>query len=388
MPKAGRATVVGYSEFVVASEAMRKQGLAQIDGGAPPPAGGATADLPLVSVVIRTGYRPELREALESVATQTYPNLEAVVVDSVGEGRPAPEFDGDLTVILASLGEPLDRCRAANVGVDAGRGDFVLMLDDDDLLLPDHVARLVAALAEVPGARVAHAGVRVEGEGGRLIDLYDADFPPAKLFAWNHLPMNAVLFDRALAREACRFDEDLEVYEDWDFWLQLSRHTPFARAPGVSAIYRAHLGQSKLTVGDPETVRTLRNRVWEKWLRRMAPEDMEALVEDFRRQAAEAAGRLDDAHHAIGELEHGHTVTLERLAEIHARHAALERRHEEALGDAAAVLANTRAEAQGIAQGLRADLEATRTALEATRGSMSWRITRPLRSLMGLMGRR
>ncbi len=374
---------------------MDELGLAEIGADEPAPGvAGIAADLPRVSVVIRTGYRPELREALESVACQTYPNLEAVVVDAVGDRRPPPGIDSDLPVILASLGEPLDRCRAANVGVDAAGGDFVLMLDDDDLLLPDHVARLVAALADTPGARVAHAGVRVEGEGGRLIDLYDADFPPAKLFAWNHLPMNAVLFDRSLAQEACRFDEALEVYEDWDFWLQLSRHTTFARSPGVSAIYRAHLGRSQLTNGDPETIRVLRNRVWEKWLRRIEPADMEALVADFRQAGAEDAQRLADARHAIADLERSQAVILDRHVEIHdryaeieGRHAALEHRHGEALQHAA-TLANTIAAAEGHARALQADLEATRRALEETRASLSWRLTRPLRALMGLVGRR
>jgi Flp pilus assembly protein TadD len=44
--------------------------------------------------------------------------------------------------------------------------------------------------------------------------------------------------------DGVRFDVDIDYFDDWDFWLQCSRHTPFLRVPGLTAIYRAYLSQS------------------------------------------------------------------------------------------------------------------------------------------------
>ena len=44
--------------------------------------------LPLVSVIVRSMGRPELRLALESIARQDYPNVEVIVVDATGGSHP------------------------------------------------------------------------------------------------------------------------------------------------------------------------------------------------------------------------------------------------------------------------------------------------------------
>lgn len=251
-------------------------------------------DAPLVSVVVRSMDRPELAEALGSIALQTWPNIEVVVVDACGDHRPTPPACGPFPVSFVGAGEPLGRSRAANLGLAHARGELVIFLDDDDLLLPDHLARLVEALRREPGRRAAYAGVRVD-DGTGAVDLYDAEVTPARMLAWNHLPIHAVLFERSLAEEGCAFDEDLDLYEDWDFWLQVSRRTGLARAPGVSAVYRAHLGRSALTAGAAWEQFEARRRIWRKWLSAWDPADLEGLVNDFRRERDEDARRLAQA---------------------------------------------------------------------------------------------
>ena len=58
------------------------------------------------------------------------------------------------------------------------------------------------------------------------------------LLCWRNLfPMHAVLFERRpRSCDGCRVDEGLEYFEDWDFWLQLARHTAFAHSPRETAI--------------------------------------------------------------------------------------------------------------------------------------------------------
>lgn len=269
-------------------------------------------DLPLVSVIIRTLGRPELKDALDSIALQTYANIEVVVVDAGERRLDLPARCGRFPLRVVGAGG-LARSRAANLGLEAAHGDFVMFLDDDDLFCADHVARLQAALRRRPAVRAAYAGVRVE-RGGRVIDTYDAAFRPAMLMAWNHLPIHAVLFHRSLIVEGCRFDEDLDAYEDWDFWLQVAAKTGYERVEGVSAVYR--VGLRPQADNEEAWWAGNRERFWRKWLAVWEPGDLESLIQAFRRQTARDAQNLADAAFTEGELRRMLAEAERRLVEL------------------------------------------------------------------------
>ncbi|RAK56948.1 PIG-L family deacetylase [Phenylobacterium deserti] len=293
-------------------------------------------DAPLVSVLIRSVDRPELDDALDSVALQTYPNIEVVVVDATGKHRALPAWCGRFPMKLVGQGRALSRSEAANAALDAASGELLIFLDDDDLFHAEHVARLAEAKTKAQ-AQVAHSGVEVV-DGRGVIDVYDDGVTAARLMAWNRLPIMGVMFDRSLVEQGCRFDESLDVYEDWDFWLQITRLGKLARSVGVTATYRAHLGRSILSDGlDEPQQAAWRHRIWAKWLRRWGPEDMQALVDDLRAGARERERKIAEAAFAESELRR---ALLERELEI-----------------------------------------------QALRNSTSWRLTAPVRALMGLLRR-
>jgi glycosyltransferase involved in cell wall biosynthesis len=239
---------------------------------------------PLVSVIVRSTGRPELAEALASIAAQGYPNLEVVVVDAgVAPLAGVGERCGRFPLRVCAGNRPLARSRAANVGLDAARGDWLVFLDEDDLLDGDHVAGLVTA-AQRSGCLAAYAGVRAVGANATELPLFDRPYGPAALRLGNFLPIHAVLFSRRLLAAGCRFDETLDAYEDWDFWLQLARHTSFERVGRITASYRVG-GRSTVGLGaDHEGRRRGRERIYEKW--RLLWSGVE-LNEAFEQAAAE-----------------------------------------------------------------------------------------------------
>src|SRR6202795_5413204 len=104
---------------------------------------------PLVSVVI-PAYQAagRIRETLNSVFAQTYPNVEVVLVN---DGSPDTEA---LEEAIRSYGERLIYIRqesrgtsgARNTPIRAARGKYIACLDSDDIYLPEHLASLVPLL--------------------------------------------------------------------------------------------------------------------------------------------------------------------------------------------------------------------------------------------------
>ncbi len=222
----------------------------------------------LASIIVRSMGRQELDEALESLAEQTYPNVEIVLVDATGGRHPAvPACCGPHPVRFIAGSAPRSRPVAANAGLDAARGEYIGFLDDDDRLLADHVAGLVAALDAGPEFAVAYAeGAEVDADG-TIVDVRAEPFSRALLFQDSYVMLQAAMMRRELT-ERCRFDIAFDVFEDWDFWIQASRVTDFLPVAQRTLIYRSSLGRSGIGRGanrDAGIIEAYRLRIAAKW---------------------------------------------------------------------------------------------------------------------------
>lgn len=212
---------------------------------------------PLVSILVRTKDRPHLlSQALESVACQTYAHIEAVVVNDGGcnvQGV-AEAALGPTGVPLVYVSHPQTRGRsaAANSGLAAARGLFLNFLDDDDVLFPEHVETLMACL-ETRAEKIAYAGVEsaffegppeTPGSLVRKERVFVLPYDPERLLFRNYIPIMSVCFHREVPEAIGGFSEDLDLFEDWDFWLRASRRFPFHHVPKVTAQYRFYGAES------------------------------------------------------------------------------------------------------------------------------------------------
>jgi hypothetical protein len=266
-----------------------------------------TEAIPLVSVLIRSVGRPELTDALRSVAAQTYPNVEVLVIDALGEGHPAVAPScGPFPARLCSTGRRLPRAVAANFALAQGGGKYLIFLDDDDYFDPDHIAALEAALHDTtPGCMVAYSGLRALDEAGAVFGEFSEPFSLPRLLERNFIQLSTALLDRRLVELGCRFDEMLPVFEDWDFWIQCARHTLFVHVDRVSVNYRAGLGTSGCGIGsnrNPEAVSPVARRITEKWsaLRREVLAGLDTAVR--KGQALYKAGEYLRARHVLAEV--------------------------------------------------------------------------------------
>jgi glycosyltransferase involved in cell wall biosynthesis len=216
---------------------------------------------PLVSAVIPTaGRSPWLGEAVRSALQQSYEQLEVVVVDDSPQGINADgwlAYRGQVRVVrTGGVGGGMAR----NAGVQAARGEWIAFLDDDDIWLPEKIARQMEAAHEsedrfpVISSRLLVRTPEAEYIFPRKV--YDASQPVENyLFCREGLTAGSGWLQTStlLARRALLvqqpFQPGLAIHQDWDWLLRVSRR------PGVSirmlgeplAIYRAEDGRRSVS---------------------------------------------------------------------------------------------------------------------------------------------
>lgn len=204
---------------------------------------------PLVSVIVRTKDRPALlANALKSIAAQTYANLEIVVVNDGGQDvrDVVTALAGGIPVTYIAHEKSKGRAAAANSGLNAARGLYLNFLDDDDLFYPDHIETLIQNLQANSG-KIAYTSVLSAHFNGpaenpenciKKVVNHDIDFDPDRILFQNYIPIMSVLFHRDILSKVEGFSEDLTLFEDWDFWIRVSRHFRFHHIDKVTAEYR------------------------------------------------------------------------------------------------------------------------------------------------------
>lgn len=188
----------------------------------------------LVSIVTRTKDRPVfLRRALRSITSQTYTDWELIIVDDGG----AP---GVVDSVLAPLDESTrarvrviahetsqGRWQAANAGVRAARGTFLILHDDDDAWAPTFLARATDYLDTHPERQGVVSRIEIvweRREGDRLIELRREPFLPDSVapllmdqHRFNQFVPIAFLYRRDVHDTLGLYDESLPVVGDWVF---------------------------------------------------------------------------------------------------------------------------------------------------------------------------
>lgn len=389
-----------------------------------------TSNVPLVSVLVRSMERPTLREALNSIEQQTYPNVEVVVVNAKGgEHAALGRFCGRFPLHLVNVGgSSLVRPAAANVALNVSRGDWLIFLDDDDTMDADHIERLVQTALRTIGREVIYTGVRVVDAFGVPIRELSEPYDRVRLWQANFLPIHAVLFARTLTDQGACFDESFDVYEDWDFWNQLACLTDFTHLAGVSATYRL-TGDSGLSA-EPDGERTQRGRTqfFEKWRSRIPAtelaqalaraEEARTLVQrlnvevDARKTAETDYFTLESGHLALRDdyrtLESGYRALQTHYSALESGHRALETDYRTLESDHRVLEVDYRTLESGhraletdyraletekqVRQIAFANLETAYRSLERSYfdvlESTSWRLTAPLRGLRAALSRR
>ena len=204
--------------------------------------------LPLVSVIMPTYNRPkELAQALHSVARQTYPNIEVVVVNDAGQDvsdivQSSPK---NIQVNLVQHSANQGAGAARNTGLQAARGKYIAFLDDDDLYRPEHLAALVAELEFNPRVIATYSdGLRILVESTsqkpKVLEkkvVYSEPFSRELMLAQNFIPINCLVVRKDAVNASGGFNNAFPALEDWEWLIRLSFLGDFSHLPFVTNEY-------------------------------------------------------------------------------------------------------------------------------------------------------
>jgi len=236
-------------------------------------------DEPLVSVVIPVGpgHEHAVVNALDSLEAQSFREWEAIVVWDVGQ---IPDdilkaYPYAHHIFIVDIGEnSLGAGAARNAGVDAARGPLILFVDADDWLFPAALDMLVdeyaqhddpvAVYPDYVGLSVIEDEKHIKSleKAGRLLDRDERGRTVARHYAFDYDQAEAIrqpdlgtpyiwcnvttLLPRLWHYEIGGFDESMESWEDWDYWLRMARAGKcFVRVPEALLVYQFYSGDRR-----------------------------------------------------------------------------------------------------------------------------------------------
>lgn len=179
----------------------------------------------LISVVIPCyNYERYVSEAINSVKTQEYPNLECIVVDdgstdsSLTVINEAIAGDGRFRVISKENGGVSS---ARNTGALAAKGYYLMFLDADDVLFPETLIRLVRPLQRDRGLGIAYGKLRMinaEGEVVRDVGPWPDKFNVSEQLKLRNQVPSCCLMRRDIFMRTGGYRKHTEYTEDAELW--------------------------------------------------------------------------------------------------------------------------------------------------------------------------
>ncbi|MBF09329.1 MAG: glycosyl transferase family 2 [Cobetia sp.] len=214
---------------------------------------------PLISILVPV-YRPEpghFRACIESVLAQSYRNLELCLVDDASG-------DEALTEVLEEYRLRDDRVRVAvhernqhishtsNTALEMASGDFIALLDHDDVLAPQALYFMAQAINKAPEAMVFYSDEDKLDEKGRRHDPhFKSGWNPDLLLSQNYLSHLGV-YSTSLVRQSGGFRAGYEGSQDHDLALRVTRDlsaSQIVHIPRVLYHWRAGEGSTALDSG-------------------------------------------------------------------------------------------------------------------------------------------
>ena len=208
--------------------------------------------MPKISIVVPLYNTPEkfLKEMIDSVYNQSYSNWQLVLADASDKDLPhirkVVDSYKDVRITYKKLAENKGISENTNAGFALADGDYLALLDHDDVILPNALYENVKAINET-GAQVLYSDeITLDGDLKHLIQFhFKIDYAPDFLRGVNYIT-HFLVFDRKLFEQVGAYeDARFDGAQDFDLTLRLSeKANKVHHIPKVLYYWRGHAGST------------------------------------------------------------------------------------------------------------------------------------------------
>jgi glycosyltransferase involved in cell wall biosynthesis len=213
------------------------------------------------SVIIPV-YKVEkyIADTIQSVLNQTYRDFELIIVDDGSPDRSidiCQQFKDSRITILRQPNQGV--CVARNTGISYATGDYIALLDGDDLWLPEKLEKHISHLQKNPSVGLSFSRSAFIDEKGKALGIYQmpklTKITPALIIRRNPIGNGSAPVIRRQVFQAieyrdsvggvvknCYFDPNLAHFEDVECWLRISLLTDWQTEgiPEALTLYRVN----------------------------------------------------------------------------------------------------------------------------------------------------
>lgn len=202
---------------------------------------------PLISVIMPVyNGKKFIREAINSVITQTYSNFELLVIDdsSTDKTLSVVRSFSDSRIKIISSKKHLGLVGIRNIGLQKTSGELIAFLDSDDIMAGDRLSFQMDFLKRNPHIVLVGSWVRVidglsRPTGPVWKHITDPSLIPSVLLFRNCLTQSSVMGKSREIKEI-GFRESFSSAPDYDLWVRLAYRYKIANIPKVLSCYRLH----------------------------------------------------------------------------------------------------------------------------------------------------
>ena len=206
------------------------------------------------SIIVPTYNRSFcIADTINSALAQTYKNFEIIIVDDGStddtESLIKQKYSKELSkkkIIYHKLPSNCGVCRARNTGLKLANNDWIVYLDDDNIMYENFLKAYRDAIIRHRGSKLFYAQICKQSDGG----LIGREFNFKELCEKNYIDIGVFVHHKSMVAKYGDFDENLRKLEDWDLIVRYTRCEAPVYLPFPLLSYSDSLKYKRITTSE------------------------------------------------------------------------------------------------------------------------------------------